>query len=222
MCAGDRCQPIRYQLSGFFLLASLDQVLDVIRFSSSISCRDAAYCIECSCRAARCYAKSHRVRYWYSHLGPGRNSILLGAQKDEFPGVNLTLMLDHFEDLFALKLLRSVFQPVGQNRYEHLAAAIRFWRPVEPFTNCADRATNCVQERRRPAEDIAMVIDRRHILNRSSVMSNEVFVIKQHQGQASLSGKFLLRFQESVYASDGLLFHRVHAARAIRDKADFA
>jgi len=83
MCAGDRCQPIRYQLSGFFLLASLDQVLDVIRFSSSISCRDAAYCIECSC-CARCFTKSDRVRYWYSHLSPGRNSILLGAQKDEF------------------------------------------------------------------------------------------------------------------------------------------
>jgi hypothetical protein len=67
-----------------------------------------------------------------------------------------------------------------------------------------------------------MVIERRHILNRYSVMSNDVLVIKQHQGQASLSGKFLLRFQESVYASDGLLFHRVHGARAIKDKADFA
>ena len=107
MCAVDRCQPIRYQLSGFFLLASLDQVLDVIRFSSSISCRDAAYCIECSCCAARCFTKSHRVRYWYSHLSPGRDSILLGAQKDEFPGVNLTLMLDHFEDLFACLLYTS-------------------------------------------------------------------------------------------------------------------
>jgi hypothetical protein len=39
--------------------------------------------------------------------------------------------------------------------------------------------------------------------------------------QASLSGEFPLRFQEGVYASDGLLFHRVHGAGAIEDKADF-
>jgi hypothetical protein len=46
-------------------------------------------------------------------------------------------------------------------------------------------------------------------------------VIEQDEGQASLPGEFPLRFQESVYASDGLLFHRIHGTGTIEDKADF-
>jgi len=53
-------------------------------------------------------------------------------------------------------------------------------------------------------------------------MSNDVFVIEQYEGQPRLAGEFLLGFQESVYASESLLFHRVHGARAIKDEADFA
>jgi hypothetical protein len=56
-------------------------------------------------------------------------------------------MLDHFEDLFALKLLRSVFQAVGQNRYDHLAGTFRLRRSVEPFPDRVDRAADYWEER---------------------------------------------------------------------------
>jgi len=130
-------------------------------------------------------------------------------------------MLDHFEDLFGLELLRSVFQAVGQDRYDHLAWPLRFRRPVEPFADRVDRATDCIQECRGSAGNIAVTIERLHVPNWYSIVSDDVFVIEQYEGQPSLPGEFLLGFQESVYASDGLLFHRIHGAGAIEDKADF-
>src|SRR5262245_48859307 len=99
----------------FYFLGSFGQVLCVIRISSPIRCRDAADRIECSCCTTRRFTKCDCVCYWYSHLCPCRNSVLLGSQKDKFPGINLALMLDHFEDLFSFELLRSVFQAVSQN-----------------------------------------------------------------------------------------------------------
>ena len=80
-------------------------MLHVIRVSSPVRCRDAADRIECQCRAPRRFTKGNRVRDCYSHPSAGRNSVLLGGQKDEFPRLDLAVMLDHFEDFFAVKFL---------------------------------------------------------------------------------------------------------------------
>jgi hypothetical protein len=42
-------------------------------------------------------------------FAPVRNSVLLGSQKDKFPGINLALILDHFEDLFSFEILSKRF-----------------------------------------------------------------------------------------------------------------
>jgi hypothetical protein len=72
-------------------------------------------------------------------------------------------------------------------------------------------------------------LDRNSILGRDSVElgmwvildARAKFWADLERSNGSLR-EFLLGFQESVYASDSLLFHRIHGARAIKDKADFA
>lgn len=101
-------------------------------------------------------------------------------------------MLDHFENVFALKLLRSVFQAIGQNRYDHLGGTFRFRRFVEPFSDRVDGATDCIQERRSSARDITVTTEPRHTLNWHAIVSDDVLVIEQYEGQASFPWQFLL------------------------------
>src|SRR6516225_7661511 len=136
---------LAHQCSGLFLLGSFGELLCVICVSGPICRCDTTNRIKCSCSAAWRFTEGDRVRYRYAHLSPRGNSVLLGTKKDELPGVNLALVLDHFEDLFALEFLRSVLQAVCQNCYDHLAWPFRFRCLIEPFADRVDRATDCIQ-----------------------------------------------------------------------------
>ena len=66
-----------------------------------------------------------------------------------------------------------------------------------------------------------MFVQLRDLLNRTTILRDDVLVIEKNQGQFSVAGFFLVRFKEAVETADRFLRHIGHRAGTVEHHRDF-
>lgn len=85
------------------------------------------------------------------HSGGSCDGILIGGEENKFPGINLSLVGDHFIDSLRRVDGGRVFMAIGEDRHDDMAGSLLFRGQGESFAERVDSGANGVKEGGAPA-----------------------------------------------------------------------
>ena len=88
-------------------------------------------------------------------------------------------------------------------------------------SDMVDGSADGVQKGSAATDEVFLIRNGRHLIQRLAVMQDLDLVIKKDRGDQCFSGFPLLLFQHGVVPADGISFQPGHGSASIKDKNDF-